>query len=36
VEVHAAGDIAGLNDIAGHLGTADFAPYFTRAGVRAF
>jgi hypothetical protein len=36
MEMHAAGDIAGLDDIAGHLGAVDLASYFTRAGIGAF
>jgi hypothetical protein len=36
VEVHAAGDIAGLDDIAGYLGVADLTSYFTLAGTGAF
>jgi hypothetical protein len=35
VEVHPAGDITSLDDIAGHLGTANLASYFTRTGGRA-
>jgi hypothetical protein len=36
VEVHAAGDITGLDDIATHLSAVDLTSYFTRTGIGVF
>jgi hypothetical protein len=36
VEVHATRDIAGLDNVATHLGVVDLTSDFTRAGIGAF